>query len=193
MTAGNAEGRYIGRTDLPVTEEGMARLRALGCDETVDTVYVTPLCRTQQTASLFFPRARQILLPELTEKDFGDFEGRSPEDMAEDPAYRKWVAEGAVGGCPNAESAEQFASRIGEGFDRLVTAALARGEKRLTLVGHGGAFMALMILFAHDGRPYYDWFAPNGGGWRAEIAEESWRRNKRLERVRPVLGPLDPG
>ena len=191
MTAGNADGRYIGRTDLPVLPRGLEELRALGRDDSVERVYVTPLQRTQQTAALFFPRAAQVIVDDLTEKDFGDFEGRSAEEMADDPAYRQWVAEGAIGACPNGESMEDFARRIRRGFVRVVDEALARGDERLVLVGHGGAFMAVMIGFAHDGRDYYDWFAPNGGGWRSRIDPRTWKKEQRLLDVRPVLGPLE--
>lgn len=191
MTAGNADGCYIGRTDLPVLPQGLEELRAMGSDDSVERVYVTPLRRTQQTASLFFPKAEQIVVDDLIEKDFGDFEGRSAEEMADDPAYRQWVAEGAIGACPNGESMEAFVQRIQRGFCCLVEEALARGDERLVLVGHGGAFMALMISFAHDGRDYYAWFAPNGGGWRARIDPRTWGKERRLMDVRAVLGPLE--
>lgn len=191
MTAGNAQGRYIGRTDLPVMPEGMEALRAMGCDRSLARVYVTPLQRTRQTASLFFPCAQQTVVEDLIEKDFGDFEGRSPEEMAEDPAYRQWVAEGAIGACPNGEGLEAFVQRIRRGFCRVVEEALARGDERLALVGHGGAFMALMICFAHDGRDYYDWYPPNGGGWRGRIEPGTWKNEQRLLDVHPVLGPLE--
>ncbi len=190
-TAGNAQGRYIGRSDVDVTEEGLAELRALGADESLRRVYVTPLRRTHQTAAIFFPRAEQIIVPALREMDFGDFEDCDPAELELDPAFLRWKAEGAIGFCPNGDSLEDFVKRIRDGFCALAEQVWARREERLVIVGHGGSFMALMASFAHDGRDYYDWFAPNGGGWRAWIDFEAWPREQRLLNVRPVLGPKE--
>lgn len=188
-TAGNAAGRYIGRTDVPVIEEGLEALRALGTDESVSRVYVTPLRRTHQTAAIFFPKAEQVIVDDLREMDFGDFEGRTADEMADDPDYRAWVAGGCVDSCPNGDNIESFTARIQRGFRTAVAMAMERGDKRLVIVGHGGSFMALMISFAHDGRGYFDWFAPNGGGWRARLDEAAWDDDPRLLEVVPVSGP----
>lgn len=192
-TAGNADGRYIGRTDLPVTAEGLEALRALGPDESVTRVYVTPLRRTHQTAAVLFPRAEQVTVEDLREMDFGAFEGRTAEEMENDPDYRAWVAGDCVGTCPGGESIESFGARIQRAFRAVAAEAMARGDEKLVIVAHGGTFMALMISFAHDGRGYFDWFAPNGGGWRARLDEATWAENPRLHDVVAVNGPLDRG
>lgn len=189
QTAGNAQGRYIGRTDVDVTEEGLEELRTLGADETVQRVYVTPLKRTHQTAAIFFPKAEQVVVPGLREMDFGDFEDRDPAELEKNPTFLAWKAAGAVGSCPGGDSLESFAARIQESFLALVEECRRENAKRLVLVGHGGAFMALMASFAHDGRELYGWFPPNGGGWRARLDFDSWDKEKRLLDVRPVLGP----
>ena len=43
QTAWNAQGRYLGRTDLPLTEAGRAALRE--ADLGMETVFVSPLGR----------------------------------------------------------------------------------------------------------------------------------------------------
>ncbi len=191
QTTGNAQGRYIGRTDVDVTPVGLEELKTMGEDTSVQKVYVTPLKRTHQTAALFFPQAEQVIVPGLHEMDFGNFEDRDPEELEQDPEFQAWKAEGAVGSCPGGDTLEGFVARIQECFCTLVEEAMARGEERLVIVGHGGVFMALMASFAHDGRELYGWFAPNGGGWRARVDAESWSMEKKLLDVRPVLGPLE--
>ena len=91
QTAGNALRRYIGSTDQPLTPEGAEGAKAAGARRSVQSVFVTPLVRTQQTACILFPDAEQTVVPALREMDFGDFEDRSFEDMKDDPAYRAWV------------------------------------------------------------------------------------------------------
>ena len=45
-TAGNAQRRYIGRTDEPLSAEGIALAETVGQDLTLQKVYVTPLIAT---------------------------------------------------------------------------------------------------------------------------------------------------
>ena len=48
LTAYNAEKRYQGQRDIPLSPEGRAQLRQ--ADLRPRTVYITPLCLTRQTA-----------------------------------------------------------------------------------------------------------------------------------------------
>lgn len=59
QTPGNALRRYIGRTDEPLSAEGVRALEAFGTLPEVRHVFVTPLCRTQQTARILLPCAEQ--------------------------------------------------------------------------------------------------------------------------------------
>ena len=90
-TAGNLLRRYIGRTDEPLCPEGVEHVIATGTDPTVKRVYVSPMRRAVETATIKFPNAQQIVINDLREMDFGDFEGLSADDMVENAAYRAWV------------------------------------------------------------------------------------------------------
>ena len=89
MTACNAEGRYQGRLDVPLSPEGAKALRA--AEFAPETVYVSPLRRAVQTAQILFPTSDLETVEDLAEIDFGDFDGRTADEMAGDPAYRAWV------------------------------------------------------------------------------------------------------
>ena len=58
LTSYNAEKRYQGQRDIPLSAEGRAQLRR--ADFSPSTVYITPLCRTRQTAEVLFPEANLI-------------------------------------------------------------------------------------------------------------------------------------
>ena len=49
----NAQKRYQGQRDIPLSAAGRAMLRK--ADIEPKTVYITPLCRTRQTAEVLFP------------------------------------------------------------------------------------------------------------------------------------------
>lgn len=177
-TAYQAEGRYQGRTDVPLSESGRGALRPAA--RAVDTVYVTPLRRTAETAALLFPQAAQIAVDALREMDFGAFEGRNYREMAQDPAYRAWVEGGCLGRCPGGEGKADFCGRICPAFAALVDEALDQGAAELVIVAHGGTQMAVMERFAEPRRSYFDWHLKSGQGYVLDTSLWPSRRRLRL-------------
>lgn len=176
-TAWQAEGRYQGRTDLPLSGEGAAELRPSGRDPAA--VYVTPLRRTAETAAILFPRAELIPVAALAEMDFGVFEGRNFREMERDEDYRAWVDGMCLGRCPGGESKEEFCARVCPAFAALVDRALARGEEEMIIVAHGGTQMAVMEAFALPRRPYFQWRRGSGQGYVLDTA--LWTARRRLQ------------
>ena len=166
-TAYNAQRRYQGKSDIPLSARGKARLRA--ADFAPDVVVVTALCRTAQTAAAVFPGARQAVEDDLREMDFGDFEAKTYGELKDDPAYRAWLASGGEAACPNGEGKAAFCARVCRAFERLVDEALARGAERLVIEPH---------------RDYYDWNAPLAGGFVLDAAQ--WPERRVLRVVKTV-------
>ena len=163
QTAGNLAHRYIGATDEPLCPLGEQTARDAAPVRPPDTVYVTTMRRTQQTAKILFPTARQIIVPGLREMDFGAFEGKNYEEMAHDAAYRAWVDGGCLGTCPGGESRAAFCARVCEAFTALRREWLAAGTESAVLVVHGGTIMALLSSLA---RPEIDYYAAGVGNCR---------------------------
>ena len=168
-TPGNAELRYNGRTDEPLSSEGIALAEQVGADLNVERVYVTPLQRTQQTAATLFPKAEQTVVDDLREMNFGDFEGRNYLDMEHDAAYRAWVDSGCLTPCPNGEGRPEFSDRVCAAFEGVVRAAAERGEETLTFVVHGGTIMAIMERFARPRQDYYSYSVKNCQGYCCQV------------------------
>ena len=167
MTAGNAARRYVGSTDEPLCPEGRADAERREKDPMLARVYVSPLKRARETAAILVPNAEQTPVEGFREMDFGDFEGRIADEMADDPAYRAWVEDLCRGACPNGESQAAFHARVGKAFTALAKAA----DGDLTLVIHGGVIMSVLWQFAEPKKDFYDWFAPNLGGYEADVKE----------------------
>ena len=89
-TAGNLERRYIGRTDEELCQLGIQQAMAITPPQ-VDMLFVSPMLRTRQTAALVFPHQVQIIADDLRETDFGIFEAKTADELAENAAYRAWV------------------------------------------------------------------------------------------------------
>ena len=132
LTEYNAEKRYQGQRDIPLSAAGRAML--CRADISPKTVYITPLCRTRQTAEVLFPGAKLIEIDGLKEMCFGSFEGRNYIEMEHDPDYLAWVAANCESPCPDGETKAAFCERICAAFSALVDKALADGEEMLVIL-----------------------------------------------------------
>ncbi len=137
-------GRFIGRTDPPLSESGRVQAAALQALE-VEHVFVSPLRRAQETAA--FIESPRTTLDELAELHFGDWEGLTwAEIAARDPelAERKlaaWFSEPA----PNGETVEELMNRLrqvlhqiqGTSYSKvaIVAHAVVNGALRSLLTG----------------------------------------------------------
>lgn len=168
VTAGNEQRRYVGRrTDEPISVAGGIQCQEAGVRADVRKVYVSPLLRARQTAELCFPRALIVPVKGLEEFDFGAFEGRCADRMADDAAYRSWVDGECVGRCPGGESLESFMERSNRALVSLLVDAARRGEEEVVVVAHGGTIMAAFHGLARESRAYYEWRADNCEGYAA--------------------------
>ena len=149
-TAGNEAHRYVGRrTDEPLSDAGRLQCLAAGVYPQVSRVYVSSLLRARQTAEICFPAALQVVVPGIEEFDFGVFEGRTADEMADDVRYRAWVESGCVMPCPGGDAREEFARRTKDALYRLLREASARQEELVVVVAHGGTIMAALDGFYH--------------------------------------------
>ena len=165
QTPANAERRFLGRTDEPLSREGAVFFQGRVYPE-VDRVFVSPMLRCRQTAELIYPRQRHWLVPDLREMDFGLFEGKTNEDLLEQPFYQQWLAAGRAD-FPQGETMEGFAGRCRQAF----VSALAglEEDKKAAFVVHGGVIMALLACFA--GGDFYDYLCGNGQGYLCQWQE----------------------
>lgn len=173
QTLGNQRHAYVGSTDEPLCEEGLLAASLSGIRSDTALVHVSPLSRATETAAIKFPNARQVVCPDFREMDFGEFEGRSADEMSDSESYRQWVSSGCYDSCPGGESLDEFASRIAAEFERVVADCAARGDESLTIVAHGGTIMAIMSRFSEPPLPYFSWRCANCGGYRGRIYIEN--------------------
>ncbi len=194
---GNKEKRYIGRTDQPLTEEGVAlaaKIKDAPLLAGVERLYTSPLKRCRQTARLAFPGLTQIVVDDLQEMDFGDFEARTHDEMLSDPVYTDWLKTNCEGPVPNGEMRSDFANRCAAAFFEIVDALLKDGVSYAAIVCHGGTIMSLMHRYALPEKMYYDWMTGNCCGYLLGYDAQLWQQKKmRLkENFQPVLPPVLP-
>jgi broad specificity phosphatase PhoE len=186
QTLDNAEGRWEGRRDGPLTPEGRRQVEALGHRlkplGPYAVVYVSPLGRAVETAQLLL-----IVLGELpvrtdvrlAEYDFGAWDGLTPAELR---ARGFWDA---------VQRDPEFAPPLGEPFGaaarRVATAlqevAARHPGARVVVVGHGLTLAAALALLL-DGDPRH---APRYALGNAGMAELTLDSSPRLIHLDPVI------
>lgn len=189
MTGGNLEHRYVGRTDEPLTdecrkklsEEKVCRRMKAASEFPVQAVCMSPMRRCLETAELLFPEAeypkiRRIVIPELTECDFGEFEYKTFQELCGHPVYDRFLASGWLPGFPGGETTEEFRSRCRKGFSMALEQVLGNKKTEpdgaVVFVVHGGTIMSVMEAFAVPHRDYFSWQAGNLEGFRMQFRKD---------------------
>ncbi|MCH6484665.1 histidine phosphatase family protein [Pseudoxanthomonas sp. LH2527] len=125
-TPWNAEGRYQGQIDIPLSPVGEGQATALGQrlkDVRIDRAVASPLSRAQRTAQLALGDARVDMLltdPELQEIAHGEWEGLLASEIQDkDPArLLAWREEPDTVLMPGGESLRQVLDRSWRGLAR---------------------------------------------------------------------------
>jgi alpha-ribazole phosphatase len=162
MTQGNAEKRYVGRTDEPLCPDGLAQAQALAAAKTLPpsgVILSSPLLRCRQTAETLFPGRDVRIVEDLVECDFGHFEGRTAEDLAADAEYGHWVDSGCTEPIPGGEDVTAFRERSTGAFARELAAL--PDNCTAAFVIHGGVIMSILERFAQPAHTFYEYFLGN--------------------------------
>jgi len=143
-------GRYIGRTDAPLSAEGRRQAAALAgplvrLPDGV-SVFVSPLRRTRETAKFALGRGANFVVDtDLREIDFGRWEGMGfAEILAADPAaVDRWAALAEDFAFPDGESIGNFRKRIAMAAGRIA----ADPAGTVVVITHGGVIRFLICHF----------------------------------------------
>lgn len=167
LTEGNLKQQYIGSTDLPLAAAGVAELIRLK-EETdyprVDAVYSSPMLRCRQSAAILYPNHDIQLVDNMREIDFGDFEGKTANELELLPSYADWAA-GRITAAPNGEDNTEFAKRLCVGLNQIVRDMMSKGAEHAAVIMHGGAIMMLLASCAVPRKSMIEWTCPAGSGY----------------------------
>ncbi len=185
-TEGNEEGRYIGSTDLPLSQRGAEHLRALQKNYSYPQAQVylcSPMRRCKDTIGILYPESKPILVSDLRECDFGDWEGKTAAEIArEDDRFRRWLAgSGEPVTPPNGEDGGTFAARVCAAFEKIVEGLIRSEIPSAVIVTHGGAIMSILAAYGLPRAKFYDWMTEPGCGYSLRVMPGLWMRAKTVE------------
>ncbi|MEG1774566.1 MAG: histidine phosphatase family protein [Oscillospiraceae bacterium] len=197
MTAGNRDGRYVGRTDLPICPEGRAELQRLVAQyeyPAAQEIYCSPLLRCRETAELIYPDHPLTVVDGLVELSMGDFEGKRLTELKDKPEYRAWLADSMHNTPPGSlESGEGFAKRIAQALNSIFMNMSQNRISQAAVITHGGVIMGLLSAFAMPRLPLSRWAVSNGTGYTVSMSAQLWMRDNVIELISAVPEGFTPG
>jgi broad specificity phosphatase PhoE len=131
-TAWSLSGQHTGVTDIPLTDNGRRvaeKLRPVLAKETFALVLVSPLRRAQETCMLAGLGDRAVVDPDLSEWNYGEYEGLTPRQIRD--VRPSWMI--FRDGCPGGETPEQVGTRVDRVIERART---LEGDVALFAHGH---------------------------------------------------------
>ena len=135
------QGRFIGHTDAPLSEAGLAQCRQTLAGLSCDVLFSSPLLRARQTAACI--RQDFLLEPRLAEMDFGQWDNltfQEIEQQATPEQLSVWFQNTERMAFPDGESFPDFSRRVDSAFASLAE----RAEKCVAAVTHGGVLMHIL-------------------------------------------------
>ncbi|MDO5560274.1 MAG: histidine phosphatase family protein [Oscillospiraceae bacterium] len=188
-TQANEQGIYIGKTDYSLSSKGRQELTDK-LDEyeypRVERVYSSPMKRCLETAEILFDNKEILTVNDLREMDFGDFEGKSVEELINMPEYKSWLKGGIENSPPNGESLVELVSRLYKALDKIIIDMMNNDFLSAAVVTHSGVITNIISCF---GLPKYkpsDVSCEIGEGFEVLVTAQMWQQSQAFE----ILGRM---
>ncbi|HEY2495154.1 MAG TPA: histidine phosphatase family protein [Paenibacillus sp.] len=154
-TQWNVDKRYLGNSNISITREARAELIPLRrqlIGRTFSKVVCSDLKRCRESLAFVAPELLDVVVYDnrLREMDFGDWEGKTYEELKVLPLYCEWLDHPQTVFPPNGETWDFFQARIKDFLNSLIPLALEDGRDRTTpsvfVVTHGGVIRQLITM-----------------------------------------------
>lgn len=142
----NRERRLMGAADVPLNETGRLQCARVGevlANFGIDRIRTSPLVRALESSRIV---AEAIGAPiesdeRLVEVRFGDWQGRTYDEIAADPHYRRYIEDPVGQAAPGGENVIEVQQRA------LASLQGARQGERVLFVTHGDLIRTILCRF----------------------------------------------
>lgn len=177
-------GKYIGTTDVPLSDKGKMALRKLDFEYKypgTQVVFTSPLKRCVETCNVLYPEMKPLVMANLSECNFGEWEGKTADELKSNPDFEKWLAGDTSVKPPRGESNADFTRRICKMFESIVEGLIKTGTTESVIVTHGGVIMTLLAVYGLPQAKPFEWVMDNGYGYSLRVTPMLWQRDKVCE------------
>lgn len=177
QTQYNAEYRWLGSTDNPLCEAGkkelLAKKHIIDKYKPVQKLYCSPMKRCIETASIYFEEANTEIIEDLKERCFGDFEGKTYEELKDNPYYKEFNKKLWRSNIPNGEDYKHFFDRTEKAYLNIIEDMKKNGLNYAAVLSHGGIIMSILSRHENQKMSFYDYMVKNGSGFLIKINENN--------------------
>lgn len=194
-TLDNEASRYSGWIDSQLSKTGINEIKAMTkyyqkentFSADINRIYTSDLKRTIQTAQLLFPGNFSIKQDKkLREMHFGDFEGKTYDELKENPHYQTWLNHLFTYQLPNGESFNQFTNRIDKGLAQIKSEILKEELSHVVLVVHGGVIRYLLTKLTNHSHSFFEWEVPFARGFQLTSTHTEFKEENPCMSLRVV-------
>lgn len=170
-TKSNVEHRYLGWTDEEILpNQDLPVISRCG-----KVAFGSDLKRCRQTAKFYFPSAAYYSDAGFRESNFGEFEGKTYDDLKEIPQYRKWIDDPTHLAPPAGETLVEVTKRCMAAFRRL-----PKDFDLYPLILHGGTIRTLLVQLAPEPSEFWDWHVSHDELFKLQwTMKENFKEGKR--------------
>lgn len=184
-TQANEQGIYIGNTDYPLSDKGATEL----CGKMdiyeyprVQRVYSSPLRRCTETAEILFPEVPVHIEENLRELNFGEFDGKSVDELIHREDYKAWLRGGSPDlRPPGGESTEELCIRSYRALHRILLEMMAEDLDHCAVISHGGVISNMLACFGLPKISAKELNCEPGEGYEIMFTAQMWQQAQAFE------------
>lgn len=188
MTIENEQKKYLGWNDCSLSKRGIAELKRLTTKSypDPDLLITSDLKRCTETAQILFSNKQYVTSSLFREYHFGDWDGKTYEQLKDDRHYRKWLRNPDKITPPNGESYIAFQGRILHGWQQILHYLLNDKIKQIVIIAHGGVVRLILHHYTREEKNFWEWSTPFGQGYMLSGRREEIRRGERCTSLQVV-------
>ena len=191
LTDANDKGIYLGsRTDYPLSKKGISSLLNI-MDEfeypKVQRVYSSPMKRCLETAEIIYPYRELQIVENMTELDFGEFDGKSVNELIDRDDYKDWLKGGSPDKRPpGGESTEELLLRLFKGLHEIIMDMMNQELTHCARITHSGIVTNLLAAFGIPKVDPKELTCDPGEGYEVLVTAKMWQQSQAFE----ILGRI---
>ncbi|MBU8879907.1 histidine phosphatase family protein [Bacillus sp. FJAT-29790] len=177
LTEDNKRHAYLGWTDSPLCLIEKEKMQAN--DNEYELFFSSDLNRCLETMEIMFQACNPLILSELRELNFGQWEKKTYGELKHDPEYQKWLGSPFTVKPPEGESFFEFSTRVQAGWEKAIKKIIDSNVRKAAIMTHGGVIRHLLTKYAPEAKDFWEWKIPHGNGyeliWSLEVLREGER------------------
>lgn len=188
LTQGNIDGIYMGGgTDMPLCDAGREKLEQLMRQYRypgVGVLFSSPMKRAMETADILYPElANKIVIEDLRENIFGEFEGQKVADLMHNEVFAQWLNPKSNVVPKGGESGKEFGERVDRALLSMLDYLVKNDITQGACITHGGVIMSILSRWALPKKSPAEWLSDNGCGFTVQTSTSMMMRDGFVEAI----------